>query len=280
MRTHYHFALFSPVLSVLLVLVAALSPAEIVGKTAQSMAEGSVQGTSGAISATRIVDHLKLTLSMDGRSQPLDALVPLRMTVDNLSGHTVRLLRSGCDRNPSVRVTDAAGHLYYAPTAFTWYFPSCGGFAPPVLLAAGHRIVRSMLTLVPARIVVMSVGVVSKMGERYLDGPRIRLSLHAAALPTATLHTLGSVGATIYPPPGAHGEMRYQEMWGCKASDGGYTERASALEVWGAGPSRTLVRTWPPECGPRRWWRVVAGWIGYPVARVHYGVDLLAPKGR
>jgi hypothetical protein len=238
-----------PMKRLAVLMVAILLPAEA----------ASVRAAAGRavapVTVSRTVDHLRLTMSVSKRNEPRNALIHVRMTVTNLSHHTVRIGRYGCVQNPSVSVLDAAGHVLYPPALSTGgHGPSCGpGNILPVVLPVGHQFAVSRLAILRGPTLHMSVLVVKGSGIRRLRGPTLTLALYQAAAPTATLQTTGHVSLSVTPPPGAHGKMRYQEAWGCKTTDETAEERFMSLRVWVARAQSRLERTWPGDCGTQRW---------------------------
>ena len=209
---------------------------------------------------------MTLTLMLPRRAYRWNALIPVRVRLDNHSSHPWGLVKEPdrCDRyNFSLYPVTHSGRVLEAvPLRFLSYF--CNKGVAGYSLLPGHSLWRQEYALVRAGRLEASLG-----GERaLLTTPPITLHLVSGGAPaTIAVSPSPVVQADVRSPGSSATPILYQYVLHCESNG----DRSGLEEAyWTVAPAGHIVapvyQEQPSTCS----WSIVAGRAGYPVRKVIY----------
>jgi len=254
------------------ILIGSLSSSAEAGSRTPRVFRGQFQVPAHKVHRTKGVSGLQVSLDLPANAYPNNALVRAMVAVRNVSHHMVSLYHWACRDNPRLEVTDFAGAQLFPPALPSLANAPCGPLLRPHQLLPG-QVSRRYEYIILRDIHVRAVVDILTPSLKRVHGPVITVALHAAPSPTIVTHETSIVSVDIVPPAGAAGKYLYQQAWGCTGSDGTQMVQYSPTQIWTKHKGRHLTRTWPDSCSAQRWWRLVAGWLNYPVTDLAYGTE-------
>ncbi len=211
---------------------------------------------------------MTLTLIVPRRVYRWNALIPVRVRLDNHSSHPWRLLKEPdrCDlHNFSLNpVTQSGRVLDAAPLRFLTYF--CAKGLPGYSLLPGHSLWRQEYALVRASRLEASLGA----DRALLATPPITLRLVSGGAPASiAVSPSPVVQADVQSPGSSATPILYQYVLHCvhSGASSGYEEA-----YWTVAPAGHIVAPVYDEHPSTCTWSIVAGRVGYPVRKVIYRV--------
>jgi hypothetical protein len=250
-----------------------------------------------AVQASALAHGIRVTMSVPGRTFPLNALIRVGVRVKNLTHRAIvvdRLTRScrADGPSPSVQVLDAHGQVLFPP-ALPDPPPDdlpCAPTGPsPPELAPGDSFVSHFFVILRGdRIRALTSS--DEFGAVITRTPLVRLHLVAGQVPRVRLDTQSPfLHATVRPPgPPPAGTLYYTDWYTCPEPDG--TEVAGQVfkgvvqppvqngtpvptGYWGLAMDWTGVRGTrlsPGDCPLPTEWHLAAAWLNHPVVRFTY----------
>lgn len=231
---------------------------------------------SNSVRLTLIADGLRTTLVVPRRAYAMDSLVRVRLTVENIGHHPVRLVNDCPFGRAWVEVVGDDGSRVFPPALnddpAVMPCTASSRLSGSVLARRAILRVREYVILRGSRI----RGEVSLRSGRHsfsvIDGRPLRLRLHSALPPRIVVSSTPYLHADIYGSPQTRGRLLYRSWERCAESGGQTTLDSSS--TWQAAVGTTLI---PTSCKSPIEWHVVAGWVGSPVAYIDYQASPDAP---
>lgn len=227
-------------------------------------------------SSTTVSNDIALTVTVVRRSYPRNALVPVTLRAQNVSGHTIYVMHFAYCTAPSLsaEVDDRRGNPVYPPPASTWIRLPCPLSLRTDALAAGHALVRRDFVILRANRIVPDVLLRGPFGSNQnligVTGSPLSLALTSAASPRITLHSSPPVGATIQQTSGGSvGPPYYTESGECPQGNRFLAWSDATWHAVSASASGRYVVH--PHCRNASNWSLVVGWPNQPVASIHFG---------
>lgn len=219
-----------------------------------------------SLRTTIVAHHIRLTLTLPGRTFPADALVRVTVTARTTSRHRIWLLGSGPmtpgKSVPQVEVVRDGAVVY--PPALSRWIPQPG--PPPTGLPVdpGKTIRTTTYIILRGPLVRAAVDIVKgqfDLGRSVkVTTPPLSVTLTAPDPPTVMVTaTPGGPQAEIAPPAGTVRKPLYEAATMCSGTIGG----AQTLD-WTRADSDIFT----PACAPMEQWHLVAGWPGHTVITV------------
>lgn len=224
---------------------------------------------------------VQLSLAMPHGPFAWNSFIPVVARVVNVSSHAVKIgaTEEGLTcfvKGPVVEVRKQDGTAVFPPSVPDALALPCP-MVPPgvgVQLRPGAAMTWSGYVILRAAHVVARVNAVQGRQGRDVSTPAVTVRLQSMAGPSVTLHTQGGIYADLTRPPGARGPMLAAWWWDCTSratsthSAGGVTTRPSAVTV--VGGTRLTPHLDHQGCVHLNQWHAVAGWSGFPAARIDY----------
>jgi hypothetical protein len=231
------------------------------------------------VRAEIVQQGIRLSLSMPRGPYAWNSFVPVTTRMTNLSNHVVTIgAIFGFTRcyvfAPIVEVQRRDGSDVFPPSVAGAMALPCP--APPPYgrtLQPGASIIVNSYAVLRAAHIRATVGVGQGNQVSTISTRPVTLSLRQASTPGVAIHTDGPIYATVTRPPGARGPMLAAWWWTCDAKStapnaGQAISRPS--EVRAVGSTRLGPHLDARYCGRVHEWHAVAGWPGFPAARIDY----------
>lgn len=216
-------------------------------------------------------DGLRLSWALPERVYRQNALIRLRLRIDNVSGHPIHV-DSACPLpglSVGIQVVNDSGWVLYPPPL--QHLPGigpCPGGPGRAFAPGSHMVLRTYVVL-RARHLRAFASLIDARGHLVtVVGRTVTVALRPAPAPLAHVHIdHGSSSVRVTPPPGVQGPMHYVDSLFCSTVG---QEFGESHLTW----SRASGRRVSVECPIVLEWDVAAGWLNYPVVTVQY----VAPK--
>ncbi len=249
----------------------------------------------GRFRSARMTDGLRITLSTARNAYPLYALVPVHVTVQNLSADFMQIESDrslGCaDYHPSVAAIGEHGEVVEPLPVTGRPMPSCPmiPFNSPTyrlsLLGRGKTLDATLYTVLMTRHLRAGM-IVHRFHGCNPNGPDCRpqdsaahgslatFHLHPPDSPRVVLRGTPPTTMTLVGAPRNHGPLWVDGWFGCASpdrfhfitSEGGVGVQPA--ERAGTRVSLPLAGCYPP----RTTFHAVAGWLNHSVAFINYGI--------
>ncbi len=253
-----------------------------------------LDASSGRFQSGRNTDGLRITLAIARNSYPLYALVPVHVTVQNLSPDPVQIEADrsfGCaEYRPSVAAIDDHGEVVEPLPVTGRPMPSCPmiPFNSPTyrlsLLGHGKTLDATLYTVLMTRHLRASMIVHRYHGcnpaapgcrphDSRAYGSLATIHLQPPDSPRAVLHGSPPTMMTLIGAPRNHRPLWVDGWFGCASPDRFHyitSEGGVGIEPAERGGTRVLL----PLAGcypPRTELHAVAGWLNHSVAFINYG---------
>jgi hypothetical protein len=219
--------------------------------------------------------QITLSLSLPGTAYPLDALVPVTLTLRNGTIHAVSTWDC-LEASLLAQAVGSNGRPHYPPLlpppgAPFAYCPGRGHSRRGVELAPGRRLVRHQYVMLRTPIVRGHAEIQTEPNQQKpvsIDTPLSPIRRVRGAGPTLVLHRK-PVSATVSPVPGG-GPLLVSEYVHCT---GRSTDRYGLSAVrghWNTAAGTTLRPLNGLRCPAVKEWHLFVAQVGRPVARIDY----------
>lgn len=191
-----------------------------------------------------------------------DALLPITVSVQNLTGQTVQVTEDSCSiQNPRVEILSHFGRTVYPPALHLSFGSPCrlSGTRP---LGVGQKLVRHEYVIVRSSWLRARTDI-EIMGKWFkLASAPTRITLRSrTVMPTLLLDSKSNpTQVTVMPPTGAVGRIWYQSQMRCSGG-----REVSNLSWIPARNSRILA-----DCSRVLEWHLVVGAVDYSVAKLDF----------
>jgi hypothetical protein len=222
---------------------------------------------------------VRLSLSLPRSTYPHNALVRVRLTLTNLSRHTIYVGSTAAPAcawyGPGVQVLGSSGQVLYPP-ATEWLLASCG---PPILsrpLEPGRALRRTTFAILWGTAIrgVATLSTATLRKAVTIESPLLYPHMIDEAAPSLTLKRQPGLQLTVAPAvPEQHGVFSFVFGVWCPGPnppslEGGH---ATGVSRWQRAPT-LLGRPFHLEaqCANPVRWVFAGGWLNHPVAAVDY----------
>lgn len=219
----------------------------------------------------RLRHGLVLSIALQKRTFPRNALVRVRAQVRNAGARPVHLLPSCPTGLLGAEVKDVSGRSLYPPALQSGPEFRCLPPKPHTLLP-GRVVTRRMYVILRGSRVRAYVNLSVHGQAVVVYGSALTVTLTHPDSPHLVVNTHPFASAHVIPPGRWKGNMHFMEAERCPlpAGSGNAIEDATVTPHWMTAP-RTTARgrvTLIAPCPAPNEWDVVAGWIGHSVVTV------------
>jgi hypothetical protein len=224
---------------------------------------------------SRMADGVEITVHFERRAYPAHALIPVTVTLHNLSHPNLAITRffpqypvTLCSGPPVTVLAVNAKGLSAAPPSHIEPPPTFCPMPHWERIPIGHILVEHLLVPLwsPRLLIDARLADIIRhcfCGFRFTGAFTVRLGLYPAPAPTIRLRTVaGHETAVVAAPPGARGPL-YYESWG------NWMSSCMTYVYYWTPINRSVVT---PGCPRPRQWHLAVAWLNGPVTTIEQSV--------